>query len=189
MALVRSLPSSSLPPDVAAIYDRYVARYGPFAEQVAVFAHVPAAVRHLMPMLMELREAATLPRRALELAIVTVSLLNRCAYCVGHHAPNLYVEGLSEAGVERLLAYDDHPELDEVDRLVVEYAIAAWTRSTDVPDALFDRLRARFTEAQIVELTLRITLTGFFNRFGKVLRIGEDADAHVGAALHEGIPT
>jgi hypothetical protein len=32
-------------------------------------------------MLIELRDAASLPKRALELAIVTVSKLNACHYC------------------------------------------------------------------------------------------------------------
>src|SRR5437899_11651467 len=67
-----------------------------------------------MPLLMELRAAATLPKRALELAIVTVSQLNACQYCVAHHKPFLAVEGVSPAGADRLLAYQDHPELDEV---------------------------------------------------------------------------
>jgi AhpD family alkylhydroperoxidase len=36
--------------------------------------------------------------RALELAIVTVSQLNACHYCVAHHKPFLAVEGVSAAG-------------------------------------------------------------------------------------------
>ena len=70
MARVREIPSAELPQDAAAIYERFAREYGPFRNQVAVFAHVPAAVRHLMAMLMELREAKTLPKRYLELAIV-----------------------------------------------------------------------------------------------------------------------
>ena len=180
MARVRSIPSSELPADAAAIYERFAGSYGPFRNQVAVFAHVPAAVRHLMAMLMELREAKTLPKRYLELAIVAVSKLNECHYCVAHHAPFLAVEGVSPAGAQRVLEYQDHPELDAVDRLVVEYAIAAWTQSNRIPEALFARLRQHFTEAQIVELTLRITLCGFFNRFNDALQIEEEAEV-VGA--------
>ncbi|WP_149537998.1 carboxymuconolactone decarboxylase family protein [Siccirubricoccus phaeus] len=175
MARVRDIPPEELPPDLAAIYRRFAGEYGPFANQVAVIAHVPAALHHLMPMLMELREAKTLPKRYLELAIVTVSLLNACHYCVAHHAPFLEVEGVSREGAERLLDYAAHPELDAVDRLVVEYAIAAWEHSNRIPEALFARLRAQFSEAQIVELTLRITLCGFFNRFNDALRIEEEA--------------
>ena len=129
-----------------------------------------------MPMLMELREANTLPKRYLELAIVTVSKLNECDYCVAHHAPFLAPEGISAADVARVLDYADHPEFDAVDRLVVEYAIAAWTHPHRLRDALFTRLRARFSEAQIVELTLRITLCGFFNKFNDALGIEQEAE-------------
>jgi AhpD family alkylhydroperoxidase len=177
MARVRDIPSSELPPDLATIYERFAGFYGPFRNQVAVFAHVPAALRHLMSMLIELREAATLPKRVLELAIVTVSKLNACHYCVAHHTPFLVVEGVSPAGLERILDYRGHPEFDENDRLVVEYAIAAWEQPNRIPDALFTRLRGQFNEAQIVELTLRITLCGFFNKFNDALAIEEEAEA------------
>src|SRR5437667_8471720 len=110
MARVRSIPSSELSPELAAIYQCFAGQYGPFRNQAAVFAHVPAALRHLMSMLIELREAASLPKRVLELAIVAVSKLNACHYCVGHHTPFLVVEGISPAGIERLLDYSDHPE-------------------------------------------------------------------------------
>jgi uncharacterized peroxidase-related enzyme len=176
MARVRTVSSSELPPEEAAIYERFAAEYGPFANQVAIFAHVPAALRHLMPMLMELREAATLPKRYLEIAIVVVSKLNECHYCVAHHKPFLVVQGLSPQGVDRLLD-PDNPELDAVDRLVVEYATAAWQTPNRIRDSLFQRLREHFTEAQIVELTLRITLCGFFNRFNDALQIEEEAEA------------
>lgn len=177
MARVRSIPASELPPELAAIYERFAGEYGPFRNQAAVFAHVPAALHHLMAMLIELREAATLPKRVLELAIVTVSKLNACQYCVAHHTPFLVVEGVSVAGVDRVLDYRDHPEFDDRDKLVVEYAIAAWERPNRIPDALFERLRGNFSEAQIVELTLRITLCGFFNKFNDALSIAEEAEA------------
>jgi AhpD family alkylhydroperoxidase len=134
-----------------------------------VFAHVPAAMRHLMSMLMELRTAATLPKRYVEIAIVAVSKLNECHYCVAHHKPFLAVEGLSLEAIDRLL-----DKLDDVDRLVIDYAQAAWEAPNRIRDSLFDRLRMHFSEAQIVELTLRITLCGFFNRFNDALRIEEE---------------
>ena len=178
MARVRSIPPEELPPTEAAIYQNFAGEYGPFANQVAVLAHVPAALRHLMPMLMELRDAKTLPKRHLELAIVTVSKLNECHYCVAHHKPFLVPEGITPEGVDRVLDYATHPEFDDVDKLVVEYAIAAWENSNRIPEAMFRRLRAHFSEAQIVELTLRITLCGFFNRFNDALQIEEEAEVH-----------
>jgi uncharacterized peroxidase-related enzyme len=179
MARVRDIPPSELPADLAAIYEAF-AGYGPFRNQAAVFAHVPAALRHLMSLLMELRAAKTLPKRYLELAIVTVSQLNACHYCVAHHTPFLAVEGVSPAGAARILDYRDHPELDPTDRLVIEYAIAAWEAPNRIPEAVFARLRGVFTEAQIVELTLRITLCGFFNKFNDALQIEEEHEVVAG---------
>ncbi|MBV8777623.1 MAG: carboxymuconolactone decarboxylase family protein [Alphaproteobacteria bacterium] len=186
MARVRDIAADELPPDLAGIYRSFAGSYGPFGNQVAVFAHVPAALRHLMPLLMELRAAATLPKRYLELAIVAVSQLNECDYCVAHHKPFLAVEGLSAAGVDRLLDYRDHPELDEVDRLVVEYAVAVTERANRLPEALFARLRRRFSEAQVVELTLRIALCGFFNKFNDALQIDEEPEAAARVAALRG---
>ena len=181
MARVESIPSTALPSDLAKIYEEFAGSYGPFRNQVAVFAHVPAALRHLMSMLMELRAAATLPKRYLEIAIVVVSKLNECHYCVAHHKPFLVVEGLSPAGVDTLMD-PANPELDDVDRLVIEYATAAWETPNRIRDAVFTRLREHFTEAQIVELTLRITLCGFFNRFNDALQIEEEAEVAALAA-------
>jgi uncharacterized peroxidase-related enzyme len=177
MARVRDIAASELSSDLAQIYEEFAGAYGPFRNQVAIFAHVPAALRHLMPMLMELRAAATLPKRYLELAIVAVSQVNACDYCVAHHKPFLAVEGVSATGIDRLLDYRDHPELNDIDRLVVEYAIAATERPNRLPEAIFTRLRRHFTEPQIVELTLRITLCGFFNKFNDVLMIEEEPEA------------
>lgn len=175
MPRVRPIRPDQLPADLADIWRRYATTYGPFEGQLEVFAHVPAALRHLMPMLMELRAAGTLPRRALELAIVVVSKLNECDYCIGHHQPFLAVEGIPPEVVAALPQAQDHPSLSACDRAVIDFARAAWNDSHRVPEALFRRLREHFTEAQIVELTLRITLTGFFNRFSSVLGIEEEA--------------
>jgi len=41
---------------------------------------------------------------------------------------------------------------------------------------VFERLRRRFTEAQIVELTLRIALCGFFNRVNDAPQIEVKAE-------------
>jgi alkylhydroperoxidase family enzyme len=80
-----------------------------------------------------------------------------------------------------VLDYRDHPELDEIDRLVVEYTIAVTNNPQRIGDGLFARLRARFSEAEIVELTLRIALCGFFNRFNDALQIDDETASHAEA--------
>ena len=60
----------------------------------------------------------------------------------------------------------------------------AWEASRRVPERLFRGLREYFSEAQIVELTLRITLCAFFNRVTGAL--GIDAAVHKAAAEWQG---
>ena len=63
------------------------------------------------------------------------------------------------------------PGLDETDRLVRDYAVQVTTDSKRVSDAMFAALRERFDEAQVVELTVRTAMCGFYNRFNEALRL------------------
>jgi AhpD family alkylhydroperoxidase len=174
MPRVTPLPATALPPAIAEVYERF-AGYGPFADQVAVLAHVPSALDHLCRMLMELKARKAVPWRYIELSIVVVSKLNACDYCVAHHSPPLQIEGMSAAAIAQL-PDSDHPDLDEIDRLVIEYATLVTQNAGRIRDGVFERLRLHFSEAQIVELTLRIALTGFFNRFNDALQIDDGVD-------------
>src|SRR5262249_38031488 len=55
MARVGFVPASDLPANVARIYEQYATGYGPFRNQVAVFAHVPSAVEHITGLLLDLK--------------------------------------------------------------------------------------------------------------------------------------
>lgn len=178
MARVRLIPSTELPSSLALLYEEFASGYGPFRNQAAVMAHVPVAATHLMQMLIELKRQRTINWRYVELAIVVTSKLNACHYCVAHHNEPLKVEGrLSQAAIDALPEF--HPELDDVDRLVVDYAVAVTNNAQRVPQAMFERLQTRFSEAEIVELTMRIALCGFFNRFNDALQIDDELETEI----------
>jgi uncharacterized peroxidase-related enzyme len=155
--------------------------YGAFENQAGVMAHRLPIFKNTWQLLTELAEERLVSKRHLELCLVTVSLINQCTYCVAHHAPKLTVEGISAAGAAALLEYANHPELDAVDKLVVEYAIAVTSNWNRTGDALFGRLKQHFSEAQIVEMTWRIALCGAFNRFNDILQL----DIEDGVATRE----
>ena len=182
MPRVTALPATALPPAIAEVYERLTA-YGPFGDQASVMAHVPPALDHLYTMLMELKARQAVPWRYIELGIVVASKLNACAYCVASHSPVLQIEGLSAEAIAQL-PNADHPDLTEVDRLVIEYATLVTQNAWRIRDGVFERLRQHFAEPQIVELTLRIALAGFFNRFNDALQIDDGAAA---AALNESL--
>ncbi|MGI9523028.1 MAG: carboxymuconolactone decarboxylase family protein [Hyphomicrobiaceae bacterium] len=161
-----------IPENLRPLWDKMLG-YGDFADQAGVMAYRPPIFEMGWGMLTALAEEAHTPKRYIELAIVTVSLLNECPYCVSHHAPKLAVEGISLGGARDLLSYSHHPELDEIDKLVVEYAIAVTTKWNRTRDEIFVRLRTHFSDAQIVEITWRAALCGAFNRFNDILQLDE----------------
>lgn len=176
MARVSIKKQGDLPEAMRPLWAKIQA-YGNFGNMAGAMAHRRPILEHIWKLLIELGEEAAISKRHLYLLMVAASQLNKCAYCVSHDGPKLAAHGLSEQGVARLLDYKDHPELDDVDKLVVEYAIAVtrdWSRTRD---DIFRRLQQHFTEAQIVELTWRTALTGAFNRFNDILQIESEVES------------
>lgn len=187
MPRVSEVGPESLSEEAAEIFRRYTTEYGPFENQAKIFAHRPPALRHIMGLLLELADEAVLPKRYLEIALVVVSKLNECKYCVAHHAPRLAAQGFEPDATDKILE-DQVPGFDEVDMLVRNYAVEVTNNFQYMRDGIFDELKKHFSEEQIVELTLRIALCGFFNRFNDALQISmehgvEEEMAELGAAL------
>lgn len=174
MARVRDIPAEEVPADLRPLYDAFCGPYGNFANQVKVLAHSPAALRHICGLMVDWRAQANLPRRLVEVAVVTVSRLNRCPYCIAHHGPVLVELGLPADAVERILE-PAPPGLDALDLLVRDYARLVIERPWGIRDRVFEDLRREFSEAQIVELTLRISLCSLFNQLNESLQIEIEA--------------
>ena len=170
MARVRDIELNEAPEEISLIYKKFIESYGPFANQAKVFAHRPIIFKHMMSMLMEIADKPIIDKRYLEIAIVSVSAVNRCDYCVAHHAPNLISEGLSEITIDNILE-DDCPGLNRLDLLVRDYAVQITKDHNRVQDKQFEELRKYFSEEQMVELTFRITLCTFFNKFNDVMQL------------------
>jgi uncharacterized peroxidase-related enzyme len=175
MTRLSYLERDDVEPRLHRLYDA-VDAYGPFANQTRTMAHCPPVLEHVMALLFALKKEGRLSQRHVELLNVTVAKLNQCAYCIAQHAPKLEVEGMSEEGIARLPDHDGHPELDETDRLVVEYALQVNDAPDRITDQFFERLRSHFSEAEIAELTWRIGLAGAFNRINQALDIDTESD-------------
>ena len=173
MARIPYITRENVDPSALAEFDALTG-YGPFGHLAGAMGHRAPILRNTARMLAELKAEGVLNKRYLELALVAVSLMNQCDYCVAHHGPMLTVQGVSKEGTLTLLDYENHPELDTVDKLVIEYAKQVTLDPNRTRDEIFDRLRQHFSDAEIVELTWRIALCGAFNRFNDVLQTDVD---------------
>ena len=61
--------------------------------------------------------------------------------------------------------YRNNVLFSETEKLVLEYADAMTQTPVEVPDALFAKLREKFTEVQMVELTATLAWENYRARF------------------------
>jgi alkylhydroperoxidase family enzyme len=73
--------------------------------------------------------------------------------------------GISAEQIANLNNYRTSVNFSDLERLVLEYADAMTQTPVEVPDFLFSRLRERFAEAELVELTSAIAWENYRARF------------------------
>jgi alkylhydroperoxidase family enzyme len=73
--------------------------------------------------------------------------------------------GISSEQIANLHDYRSNLNFSETERLVLEYADRMTSTPVEVSDALFARLREKFNEAQLVELTSSIAWENYRARF------------------------
>ena len=79
--------------------------------------------------------------------------------------------GATEDKVRAVEQAATSPLFDEVERAALAYAEAMTVTGQRVSDELFARVRAHFTEPQIVELTAAVALENFRSKFNTALGI------------------
>ena len=80
----------------------------------------------------------------------------------------------TEGGLEKVadvLNWRDSTLFSQAERVALEYAERMTYTGQKVDDALFARLRAQFSEPQIVELTAAIALENFRSKFNPALGV------------------
>jgi alkylhydroperoxidase family enzyme len=73
--------------------------------------------------------------------------------------------GISSEQIANLHEYRSNQNFSDTERLVLEYADCMTSTPVEVADALFARMREKFNEAQLVELTSSIAWENYRARF------------------------
>jgi AhpD family alkylhydroperoxidase len=107
-----------------------------------------------------------LPVRVREAARMRIAQLNDCTVCLSFRADKVRARGLSE-DFYHAVGTDDAGTLSAKERLAVEYAERFATDHSSIDDAFVERLRASFTDPEVLDLT--ICLSAFLG-LGRTLR-------------------
>ncbi len=77
-------------------------------------------------------------------------------------------KGLTEEKISRLENFRDDPAFNERERIAVEFAERMATNHTSIDDDFFRRMRAQFTDAEIIEIGMA---AGQYIGFGRLLMV------------------
>jgi AhpD family alkylhydroperoxidase len=107
-----------------------------------------------------------LPSRMIDLVFLRVSQVNGCAYCIDMHSRDLLQAGMP---VEHLVLVAAWPEagdiFDEQERAALAWAdVVTRLGERGVPDSAFEAAAAVFSEKQLADLTIAISLMNAYNR-------------------------
>jgi AhpD family alkylhydroperoxidase len=101
----------------------------------------------------------------LHLVKLRASQINGCAYCIDMHSKDLRAAGDSEQRLYSLDAWRECPYYTERERAALAWTEAVTLVSTGhVADAVYESVRAQFSEKELADLTLAIATINAWNR-------------------------
>lgn len=122
-----------------------------------------------------------------ELVKTRASQINGCAYCLDMHTKDARAQGETEQRLYALNAWRETPFYTDRERAALE-----WTEQLtliaerDVPDELYVRMRAHFSEEELAYLTLAVVQINGWNRLAISFRAPagtyQPAQGHLAAA-------
>lgn len=106
-----------------------------------------------------------------ELVKIRASQMNGCAFCLDMHTKDARAGGETEQRIYLLDAWRESPFYTPRER-----AALAWTEALTniqqghVPDEVYAEARSQFDEAELVKLTMTVTLINAWNRIAIAFR-------------------
>lgn len=140
-------------------------------EPLEAYGHTPGLLLGYGMLETAAKRARRVDRRLKDLAALKTATLAHCEYCIDIASSLARGSGLSDAQLLALPRYRESGLFDELELLVLDYAVGMTRTPVDVPDSLFAALREHFDERQIVELTSEIALENMRARFNAGLGI------------------
>jgi 4-carboxymuconolactone decarboxylase len=141
-------------------------------EPVQMYAHVPELLKGYAKLELATAKAHRLSKRLHALAELKAATLTQCEYCIDLGSQISRQWGLSDDELLALPNYRQSPHFSDLDKLVLDYAVAMSRTPAEVTDDLVAMLREHLDDGQIIELTHFIAVENMRGRFNLALGIG-----------------
>jgi AhpD family alkylhydroperoxidase len=146
---------------------------GPGGEAAMVWTLRPEMGGLVERMVSTVYGKSILPAAEREVARMRIAQLNACSACSTFRAPSVLEAGVTEDLYEHVADAATYPGYTDRQRLAVEYAERYATDHRGIDDDLFARLRAVFTDPEVLDLTMCVSVYLGLGRALEVLGIDE----------------
>jgi AhpD family alkylhydroperoxidase len=169
MTRIETVPPRRAGALVRVVYRIARRKLGRETDSIGVYAHAPRLLLGYGAFEQATAAQARVPEHLKALAELKAAAMVSCEFCcdIGSHLARS--AGVSEQQMLALPHYRESEHFDELERLVLEYAVAMSSTPAAVEEELFAQLRAHFDERQLVELTNVIALENMRARFNQAL--------------------
>ena len=165
-------------PELAAVEDAIRGARGRISPLYQALLNSPPIAGGWEQLLTAVRNLTLVPPALRELAILRVAVLNRAAFEFEAHVPHALKSGIPQSRIDALRALPCGGRAEapfDADEGLVIALTDTMTREIEVPDALYERVRARFDDRAVVELVTTIAAYNMVSRFLVALHIGHRA--------------
>ena len=130
----------------------------------------PGIVQAMLGLERQVRHA-NFDSKLLDLVRMRASQINGCAYCLDMHSKDTRANGETEQRLYGLEAWRETPYYSARERAALEWTEALTLVSeTHVPDDVYERVRAQFSEDELVHLSLAVVAINGWNRLNVAAR-------------------
>jgi alkylhydroperoxidase family enzyme len=181
MARIEGVAASQAGPMVRLVY-----RFGPKAmtkltgrapqagsgiEPIEVWAHQPKMMMGMGRFNQAVRKGKTVDERIKNLVELKGAQMIGCEFCVDLGSQICRNSGFSDEELLALPRYQSSELFADREKTALDYTVAVMRTPVEVTDELFARMRACFSDKQIVEITALLTLVNV-DRFNAAFGIG-----------------
>ncbi len=172
MSFIASKRLSEFPAFIRLLFWKQRRTYGRVLEPGLLWGRSPSVFASVALLYGALdRRSSPLPPALRPLVTVRVSQINHCAFCVDINSATLAKRGVSSDKIASLAAWRDSGLYSADERLALEYAEAMTITAPGVDDDLRRRLKERWSDDTIVELTALIAFQNLSSKFNAALDV------------------
>jgi alkylhydroperoxidase family enzyme len=174
MAFVKPLPADANPDlqDTLKTYQNYL---GYVPNSVLIMQHRPKIVKALAQMASAVWDKET-SEVNLGFKRLVAYMASRTHYSMAHAAEASHRVGMDDAKLEAVVDYKTSPLFTEAERVALDFAVAAASQPNQADQALFERMKKHWSDAQIVEIAGAVALNGFLNRWNDTMAVPLEAE-------------